>query len=90
MEMQWFDPQTGELLLDDHVAQMDSYRRILEDRVVSDEEITQQTIEVVSLLKELESILAPDQKELVTSVLCELAVLDALHLKRLGHAAARA
>ena len=36
MDKPWFDPQTGTLLLDEYVVEMDSYRRIVEDETITD------------------------------------------------------
>ena len=35
----WFDQETGTLLLDEYVVEMDSYRRIVEDETITDAEL---------------------------------------------------
>ena len=82
----WFDSETGVLLVDEYIAEMPSFQRITADAVITDEELAGQSERVVTLLHELEDELSPRAKELVTEVLCELAVLDALHLQRLEQA----
>jgi hypothetical protein len=78
----WFDPETGEVLLDAYVAELDSYRTIVADAMVTDEEIREQAQRVTSLLRELEGMLSPEAKQVATDVLCELAVLNVLHARR--------
>ena len=79
----WFDQETGTLLLDEYVLQMDSYRRIVEDETITDDELLEQTQRVASLLRRLEEALSPEAKAIATEALCELAVLNALQVKRL-------
>ncbi len=83
MDRPWFDQDTGTLLLDEYVVEMDSYRRIVEDEVITDAELAKQTQRVASLLRRLEEALSPTAKSLATEALCELAVLNALQVKRL-------
>ncbi len=83
MDKPWFDPQTDTLMLDEYVAEMDSYRRIVEDEAITDAELVEQTQRVASLLRRLEEALSPEAKSLATEALCELAVLNALQVKRL-------
>ena len=83
MDRPWFDGETGNLLLDEYVVEMESYRRIVEDAVITDAELVEQTQRVTSLLRQLEETLSPESKALVTEALGELAVLNALQVKRL-------
>ena len=83
MDRPWFDQETGTLLLDEYVVEMDSYRRIVEDETISDDELVEQTRRVTSLLRQLEEALSPEAKTLATEALSELAVLNALQVKRL-------
>jgi hypothetical protein len=83
MDRPWFDEQTGTLLLDDYAVEMDSYRRIVEDETITDAELLDQTQRVMSLLQQLEEVLSPEAKALATEVFSELAVLNALQVKRL-------
>jgi len=39
----WFDRETGTLLIDEYVVEMDSYRRIVEDETITDTELVEQT-----------------------------------------------
>ncbi len=83
MDKPWFDQDTGTLMLDEYVAEIDSYRRIVEDEMITDAELVEQTQRVASLLRRLEETLSPEAKSLATEALCELAVLNALQVKRL-------
>jgi hypothetical protein len=83
MDKPWFDPQTGTLLLDEYVAELDSYRRIVEDGTITDDELAEQTQRVTSLLQQLEGSLSPEVKAIATVALGELTVLNALQVKRL-------
>ena len=82
-EQPWFDQETGTLMLDEYVVEMDSYRRIVEDEAITDDELVEQTQRVTSLLQRLEETLSPEAKALATEALCELTVLNALQVKRL-------
>jgi flagellin-specific chaperone FliS len=83
MDKPWFDQETGILLLDEHVLEMDSYRRIVEDETITDTELVEQTQKVASLLRQLEEALSPEAKAIATEAMGELAVLNALQVKRL-------
>lgn len=75
MNKPWFDPQTNTLLLDEYVLEMDSFKKILEDSVITSDEVASQAERVVNLLAKLERMLSPEAKEVATDTLCELAVL---------------
>jgi len=83
MDKPWFDQETGTLMLDEYVLEMDSYRRIVEDETITDEELVEQTQRVASLLRQLEEALSPEAKAIATEALGELTVLNALQVKRL-------
>jgi flagellin-specific chaperone FliS len=83
MDRPWFDQETGSLLLDEYVVELNSYRRIVEDETITDDELVEQTQRVTSLLQRLEETLSPEAKALATEALSELAVLSALQVKRL-------
>jgi flagellin-specific chaperone FliS len=83
MDKPWFDQETGTLMLDEYLVEMDSYRRIVEDETITDDELVEQTQRVTSLLQHLEETLSPEAKAIATEALGELAVLNALQVKRL-------
>jgi hypothetical protein len=53
MDKLWFYQENGTLLLDEYVVEMNSYRRIVEDKAVTDAELVEQTQRVASLLRPL-------------------------------------
>ena len=79
MEGNWFDSQTGHLVLDEYVSQMPSFRKVVADGVVTDTEVAEQAKRVADLLRRLESELTPEYRDLMREALCEFAVLNALH-----------
>ena len=78
MSQPWFNPETGALLFDEYVSQRPSFRKVMEDGVVTDEEVTEQAHRVLSLLRSLEETLSPEARSVATDAFCELAVLYAL------------
>ena len=83
MDKSWFDQEADTLLLDEYVLEMVSCRRIVEDETITDDELVEQTQRVTSLLRQLEDTLSPEAKAIATEALGELAVLNALQVKRL-------
>jgi len=81
MTKPWFDAETGHILFDEYVADSPTYRAIERDKVVTEEELAQQAMHVISLLQRLQSELRPELQELAGDAFCELAVLHALHAK---------
>jgi hypothetical protein len=88
MDRPWFDQETDVLLLDEYIVEMDSYKRIVEDGKITDTELLEQTLRVVTLLRQLEEALSPEAKALATETLGEMAVLNALQALRLQAASA--
>lgn len=83
MNKPWFDPDTGVLLFDQYIAEMPSFKKIMADEVITEEELAEQAARVATLLKELDARLSPEHKEIATAALAELAVLHFLNLKQL-------
>jgi len=82
MSKPWFDAKTGELLLHEYICEMPSFKDVLADNVITDEEIADQSKKVRMLLQRLEKTLPPETKDLVTETLCELGVLSLLQHRR--------
>ena len=78
MDRPWFDQETDVLLIDEYIVEMDSYKRIVEDGKIADTELLEQTLRVVTLLRQLEEALSPEAKALATEAFGEMAVLNAL------------
>lgn len=79
-----FDESTGLLLLDEMVYSMPSFQKIMEDNMITDEEIMNQSEVVVDLLKKIDTELNEEERELVIKTICEMAVLYQLHAIRVG------
>jgi hypothetical protein len=84
----WFDQETDVLLIDEYITEMDSYKRIVEDGKITDTELLEQTLRVVTLLRRLEDALSQEAKALATEAFGEMAVLNALQALRLQAASA--
>jgi hypothetical protein len=78
MSRPWFDEATGILKLDEYVQDMPSFLKVLEDGIVTDDELDRHAHRVLGLLQQLDERLPPDLRDLATETLCELAVLYAL------------
>ena len=83
MDRPWFDEETDVLLIDEYIVEMDSYKRIVEDGKITDTELLEQTLRVVTLLRQLEEALSPEAKGLATEAFGEMGVLNALQALRL-------
>lgn len=74
----FFDQQTGILNLDVQVQIRPSFQKIMNDQKVTAEEVEEQSLLVISLLKELEATLLPADLEKVNNTLVEMGVLYAI------------
>jgi hypothetical protein len=81
MNRPWFDVESGHVLFDEYIASMPSFQAINQDNIVTEEELAQQAVRVIDLLRKLQSELPPEVRELAGNAFCELAVLHALHAK---------
>ena len=73
----WFDAQSGMFRLDEIVAERKTFKRIMEDGVVTEEEVAAQSQIVLDLLRRTEAHLDAESRALVEELLAELAVLYA-------------
>ena len=73
--MNTFFDENGMLNLDESVMQMDSFKKIMEDGIVTDAEIVGQAQHVTALLHKVEDICSPEQSALFKEVLSEMSVL---------------
>ena len=71
----FFDKQTKVLRLDELVSENPSFKKIMEDKVVTDEELKEQSQKVIDLIKKLEKELSENELNLVSETITELAVL---------------
>lgn len=70
--------QYGNLNIDDLIAERPSFQKIMEDGIVTPEEVQEQSNRVSSLLHKFEESATPDQIEQMREILAELSVLVAI------------
>lgn len=80
--MKLFDAETGYLLLDEVVESKDSFKKIMEDGIITDEEMEDHVNRVIDRLKTMEEILSDNEKTLVLDAISELAVLYEMNARR--------
>ena len=80
--MKLFDAETGYLLLDEVVESKDSFKKIMEDGIITDGEMEDQVNRVIDRLKTMEEILSDYEKTLVLDAISELAVLYEMNARR--------
>ncbi len=76
--MNTFFDESDSLNIDDLILLQPSFKKIMEDGVVTDEELAEQKERVIALLKKLEQKLTPEQIDLVRELLAEISVLVAV------------
>ena len=81
MKKSWFDSESGVLRLDEMAMESPSFRGVVADGVVTDEELAEQVRHVTGLLGELDARLPPELHALAGRALTELAVLHALQIR---------
>lgn len=76
--MESFFDEAGNLNINELILQQPMYIKIMEDRIVTEEELSEQKERVVSLLKTLEQNSSIEQIKIVRELLAELSVLIAI------------
>ena len=76
--MNTFFDETGALNIDDIILQQHSFQKIMEDGIVTDEEIEEQKGRVIALLKKYQQNSTPEQIDQVREILAEISVLLAV------------
>lgn len=71
--------EAGCLNIDELIMQQPSFRKIVEDGVVTADEIAEQTQRVISILKKIEQDFSPEQIEIIRELLSEISVLVAVN-----------
>ena len=74
-----FFNKKGILNIDEWLANNDSFKKIMEDGIVTDEEVKAQSDKVVSMLKEIEAKYAEAQLAEIKNLLAETSVLYAVY-----------
>lgn len=82
MTTEWFDAESGVFRLDEVVLQRESFRKIMEDQVVTNEELAEQARRVVQQLKMVHDALPDNVRDQVLDLMAEMAVLYAVEKYR--------
>ena len=82
--MNTFFDEFGSLNIDDLILLQPSFQKIMEDGVVTEEEIAEQKERVIALLKEIEQNLTSEQIDKIRELLAEIVVLIAIQNHHLG------
>lgn len=80
--MKLFDENTGLLQLDEVVYNLDSFKLITGDNLITEEEILQQYARVSDLLHKVDETLADADRDLVISAIAELAAFYQLAMRK--------
>ena len=76
--MNTFFDESGGLNIDDLILQQPSFQKIMEDGIVTEEELAEQKERVITLLKKFEQNSTPEQIDQVRELLAEISVLVAI------------
>lgn len=71
--------ENGVLKIDEAVAQNANFKKIMEDGVVTEEELSEQGMVTAELFKKVEELCSNEQLELIKSLLVETSVLNAIY-----------
>ena len=71
--------EQGFIDIDEMIAQQPSFQKIMEDGVVTDDEMREQTDIVISLLHEVENRFSKDDQLLIKRLFAETNVLSAIY-----------
>ena len=76
--MNTFFDESGGLNIDDLILQQPSFLKIMEDGIVTEEEIAEQKDRVIAILKNLEQNSTSEQIDQIRELLAEISVLIAV------------
>ncbi len=79
--MNTFFDELGGLNIDDLILQQPSFQKIMEDGIVTEEELAEQKERVIALLKKFEQNSTAEQIDQVRELLAEICVLIAIQNK---------
>lgn len=74
-----FFDKNGVLNLDEAVMDIDSFKTIMADGIVTDEELKAQSDRVIGILHDMEKMYSPEQLKEIKQLLAETAVLYAIY-----------
>ena len=75
--MNTFFDETGLLNIEDFILEQPSFKRIMADGIVTEEELNEQSNQIIGLLKEIEKTATPEMIEQISKLLAEISVLIA-------------
>ncbi len=75
--MNTFFDESGTLNIDDLILAQPSFQMMMQDGVISDDELQEQSQRVMDLLHQLEATLSPQDVDKVRQLLAEISVLVA-------------
>ena len=71
--------EQGFIDIDEMIIQEPSFQKIMEDGVVTSDELSEQTARVISLLREVETLLSEEDQLLVKRLFAETNVLSVIY-----------
>lgn len=74
-----FFNQNGILNIDEAILNKESFKKIMEDGIVSEEEIKEQSVKVIGLFKDIENKFSEEQLRDIKDLLAETSVLYAVY-----------
>lgn len=74
-----FFNQNGILNIDEAILNKESFKKIMEDDIVSEEEIKEQSEKVIGLFKDIENKFSEEQLRDIKDLLAETSVLYAVY-----------
>ena len=74
-----FFNQNGILHIDEAILNKESFKKIMEDGIVSEEEIKEQSEKVIGLFKDIENKFSEEQLRDIKDLLAETSVLYAVY-----------
>ena len=79
--MKTFFDESGGLNIDELILQQPSFQKIMEDGIVTEEELAEQKDRVITILKKLEQNSTSEQIDQIRELLAEISVLVAVQNK---------
>ena len=74
-----FFNQNGILNIDEAILNKESFKKIIEDGIVTEEEIKEQSEKVIGLFKDIENKFSEEQLRAIKDLLAETSVLYAVY-----------
>lgn len=65
----------GHLNVEDLIMKSESFKKIIADDIVTEDEVLEQTERVTELLKEMEATCTPEQADILRRLIAEICVL---------------